>query len=902
MTLDDSEFMGKLAAADAAARKLGSVDPDVRVGADTAAADSKLAATAAAAKKLGASSPNIQVKADVAVVAAKLAAVEAAQRKLALATEGTQLAYLRLDAIQNKEGASALQLAAAHLAASRAEETEKSATDRLAGAKLALAAVEDAAAAATDDADGAEKKANATHATSVQKWQLIAAAVAALLPLLGPLIAYAVGVGGALAGMGAAGVLAIYGITQAIKNATIVGDQYKAGLNQLKGGLDSLGNTAANSMLQYFGIAVQMINRALPDLNRQIATFSNILGQTGLSVLDAVISAFHILNPLFIQGAQYVRTLAAGFNSWVQNGGLEKFANYAIANLPRVGDMLQSLVGAVLHLVVAFAPIGQVVVGALKLLGDAITAIPAPVLRDVAAAATAGFVAFKLWALIQPILSGVAKAIGAVGIATQLAEGPIGWVTAGISALAAVLAVGVSAMQDQAAAASDYAQALQEDNGAIKENVRLTAVKNLHDSGAIKAGHEIGLTTSQLTEAALGNAAAMKTVSDRLDEARKSMLDAGYAGSGLSKNQGDLGNAISTVANSVGEQNKALASAKIIQKENQDALSGANDTMSTNVDLLDAMKTATDQAKTATDELSKKLKGLGQVNLDVSSANTAFNQAVADQTASLAKNGATLALTTQAGRDNQRALDDMASSGRDLVAAQAAVGASADTLTGTMQSVHDQFVKAAVAAGMSRDAAEKLATQYGLVPKDVTSDFNTSGIPQAQADAAALQAQYDALERTYTIHVNTIVQRSVLPDLNGAASGNGRMGTFRDGGTIHAATGMTMPGGGSSHIDSIPTMLAPLEEVISNRFGQASNNRMLLKAINGGANRMQLAALANRQAGVQPVAQQPRNEPIYADGIGLIGWVRQIAGQQAQLVWNSGMNMVAQQLQGGSMY
>jgi hypothetical protein len=131
-----------------------------------------------------------------------------------------------------------------------------------------------------------------------------------------------------------------------------------------------------------------------------------------------------------------------------------------------------------------------------------------------------------------------------------------------------------------------------------------------------------------------------------------------------------------------------------------------------------------------------------------------------------------------------------------------------------------------------------------LVPKDVTTAFNTSGIPQAKADAAALQAQYEALQKVYTIRVNTITTNATNPNV-GFGLGDGH----RDGGTIHAAYGMTVPGGGSSHIDSVPSMLAPLEEVISNRFGQASNNRMLLKAINGGANRLQVADLANRMAG-----------------------------------------------------
>jgi hypothetical protein len=44
-------------------------------------------------------------------------------------------------------------------------------------------------------------------------------------------------------------------------------------------------------------------------------------------------------------------------------------------------------------------------------------------------------------------------------------------------------------------------------------------------------------------------------------------------------------------------------------------------------------------------------------------------------------------------------------------------------------------------------------------------------------------------------------------------------------------------------------MLASGEEVISNRFGQASQNRGLLKLVNSGANAMQVAGYVNQKAG-----------------------------------------------------
>ncbi|MDR6969746.1 hypothetical protein [Leifsonia shinshuensis] len=222
-------------------------------------------------------------------------------------------------------------------------------------------------------------------------------------------------------------------------------------------------------------------------------------------------------------------------------------------------------------------------------------------------------------------------------------------------------------MQDQSQAASDYAQALQADNGAIKENVRLTAVKNLHDSGAIKSAHELGISTSDLTEASLGNAEALRRVNAQLAAAEKSLGNAGGSTGAMTAKQQEAAGAIVNVRDQLGEQSKALAAAKIIQQENTDAVSAANSKIGTNVDLLGAMRAATDKAADATDKLAQKIAGIGRVNLDQSQANIQYQQSTADATASLQQNGATLDLNTQKGRDNRQALDDLAASGIALV-------------------------------------------------------------------------------------------------------------------------------------------------------------------------------------------------------------------------------------------
>ncbi|MGH1547980.1 hypothetical protein ACRAWB_01895 [Leifsonia poae] len=773
LILDSSDFMSKLAAADAAARKLGSVDPNIDVDVQAGDAISKLAAVDAAANRLDGS------------------------------------------------------------------------TRRLAVAQGAL---------------------NSANGAGIQRWQLIAAAIAALIPLLAPLAGYAIGVTGALAGMGAAGGLAIYGLIKAMRDGTAAGGEWKNGLIQLKSVLDSLANTAANALLGSFKQAISQINTVLPILNEQIRTFSQILGVAGNAALTGVLNALRILNPVFVQASKYVLDLARGFQTWTQNGGLQQFANYAITQLPIVADALGSVATAALHIVAALAPIGTVVVQALTLVGQAINAIPLPVIMDVAAAAGAAFAAFKLWGLIQPILSTVASSIGAVGVATQLATGPIGWVTAGVSALAAVLSVNAQASQEATQAAADYAAALRQDNDAIGANVRATAAKRLQDENALDAARKIGVSTQAVVDATLGDVAAKKLLSAAISDVQDKTRQLQAAHGGLTKAEQQRLDASTLLAQVTGAENSQIQDQINKSRQLSSAIGKANSDTATSTDLITALRTATDATADATDKLAQQLRGLGQVNLDASTANIQYQQSLADASAALAQNGATLDLNTQKGRENQRALDSIASSGIGLVAAQSKTGASTDQLTATMAAARQGFIDTAIKMGATAEQANALADQYGLIPKNVATAVQVTGVDDARNKVIGLQQWINNLHGK-TVFVDAVVNAPA------GAPGRGNVG-FRDGGTIplHAATGLTVPGSGASWVDSVPAMLAPLEEIISNRYGQASNNRVLLKAINSGARPMQIAQIANRQAGAS-ASQAPVNVYVSSNGVDLTKFI-----------------------------
>jgi hypothetical protein len=244
--------------------------------------------------------------------------------------------------------------------------------------------------------------------------------------------------------------------------------------------------------------------------------------------------------------------------------------------------------------------------------------------------------------------------------------------------------------------------------------------------------------------------------------------------------------------------------------------------------------------------LSKALKGLGQVNLDASQANIQYNASVADAAAATKQYGKSLDVTTDAGRKNMSALDDIASSATALISAQAKAGASTDVLTANMGSARQAFIAAAEAAGATADQANALADQYGLIPKNVTTAIAASGISDTRHQIAVLQGEIDALHGKTVQIVANVTQAGTI----GKLYATGRTGGTAPGLAAGGTPGGTVTGAGNAWSDTAGLFrLANSEEVISNMFGQASNNRLLLKAINSGANRAKVAAVASQAAG-----------------------------------------------------
>ena len=135
---------------------------------------------------------------------------------------------------------------------------------------------------------------------------------------------------------------------------------------------------------------------------------------------------------------------------------------------------------------------------------------------------------------------------------------------------------------------------------------------------------------------------------------------------------------------------------------------------------------ATDDIRVKAEAADEKIRGLTDALdamstpfLDVRDAQREFEAALDAVDAAIAENGTTLDITTEAGRNNQAALDGVAGAAWGVLNAQAEAGASSADLQTKMTEIQGPLAEAQGKFGEAAGAAGDLATQAGLIPSNV---------------------------------------------------------------------------------------------------------------------------------------------------------------------------------------
>lgn len=698
---------------------------------------------------------------------------------------------------------------------------------------------------------GAEAGLGNQGGITANRTMLIVAAIAALIPLLAPLAGYAVGVAGALAGMGAAGVLAIFGVKNAMQAGTAAGNQYAAGIQQLTGYFNQLANTAAASALRGFAGAVSLIQQAMPNLNSQMAMFGKQLSGTTISVVKMVIDAFRVLNPLFVQAGFYVQQVAAALQHWTSDGGLQKFTTMAIAALPQVADALASLLKGALDLAGALAPLGTIMLGVVTVIGQLLSIIPPliGILTPLGVAVAAVWGAFALWRQIAPIVDSVRVAVQTFGIDIVTATGVVGLAVAAVGALASAMVTQRMAAAQAAQALQNYTAAVEQDNGVIGKNVEQQAAKwaaNAQALGnyttvgksAIDVGHELGVNARVITNAALGQHDAIKIVSDAMQKyaddasnstAKVAALRAEYNNlvGGLADNQKAIQDQIKAYNELAAAQGLKTISSRQELAAQEALASTYGMSVSDMLSAEAAQKKNADQAAETTRQLQMEndaatlLKNafdlLNGTNLSVAQAQTAAAAATNSLTDSLKQNGSEIDGNSKAAVANQQALQQKAQADQQAAEAIAKQTGSTEQGTAAFAASKQALIEQLQATGQLTPAIQALIDKYYSVPPVVKTKVDMD----ADAALATVQHLKDLMAsvRDQTVTMTVVTNNVGAPATMPANTKGGYK--YADGGTVM--------GPGGPRADQVQAWLSAGEEVTPNP--QAARYRPVLKAL-----------------------------------------------------------------------
>lgn len=386
----------------------------------------------------------------------------------------------------------------------------------------------------------------------------------------------------------------------------------------------------------------------------------------------------------------------------------------------------------------------------------------------------------------QASMGGIRSAASGVGSALLGAfGGPVGLAVTGLT-----VAIGLYGKSQAEAASFTRAltETLNEQTGALTNSSRAAVAKQLQDKGVLDDARDLGLSLDMVTQAAMGNAEAMDYVAKASGRVSNDALNNSLIPS-LDSNYRKMSN-VENVTKATADQVEASKSAW----DNQSA--AVDDSSDSQDDYTSATTTATSAIVDQQSELDKLIQtqneAAGNV-LSVRDAQRNFEEAVDAATAAVEENGATLDITTEAGRRNQDALDAIADSGWRSIASLSAVDATQEDLQASMQVTRDRFVAAAESMGMSTDEAEALADQLNLIPRNVrtTVSADTGG---ARQNIRMTAAELAALPSEKRIRVYLDQVGWTQPNIPSSIALRGHA----DGGILKA-----FAGGGENHIAQI---------------------------------------------------------------------------------------------------
>lgn len=590
------------------------------------------------------------------------------------------------------------------------------------------------------------------------------------------------------------------GVLSAFASAGLLGSDAGTSLKTMLLRLANPSKEAAATMTE-FGISAYDAQGNLVSMSELAGQLSTAFAGQTQATRDAALAtifgsdAIRAATVLYDQGA-------AGISKWTANvddaGYAAEAAKTRLDNLAGdfeafKGSLETALIGTGEGSTGVFRELLQGATGAINLFNK----LPAPI-KTVSSAllAVTAITGGSLW-FGSKVISGITdtkSALQDLGITAKLSKVSMGSL-AGATSLAGVavgagLAVLLSwsqAQREAAAAADALSETLDEQTGAMTDLSRQTLVDSLRSAGLVDWANENGVALADMVS-------AIEAGGDAYAE-----LQAQVQGSSVAGGQFQ----IEALLAGLGNVRSAVVDGKQVWIENKEVIDGsAAATDGLTGATLGATKAQHDETQALIDAVDA-MREKRNATLGAFDAETQYRQALKDAVEQGKKNNAGIRGNSKAALENRATISSLA----------AAWNNQSDAVKnnqGRFKAARGAFIETATAMGVPLEAARKLAKQLLEIPESRVTKV-TANTQVAQSKLAALQSQIRNL-RDKTITINTLTKQS--------ASAGG----VADGGTIG---GPRAPYG-----DKMLYLLAPGEEVISNRHGQADRNRPLLKAIN----------------------------------------------------------------------
>lgn len=401
-------------------------------------------------------------------------------------------------------------------------------------------------------------------------------------------------------------------------------------------------------------------------------------------------------------------------------------------------------------------------------------------------------------------------ALGGLGISAKTATLAMGGIGLALTVAGVALGSWMQAQADSQSRVDALTESLRGQESAFNDATRAVMVDNLAKQGALAAAEELGLSLQVVTDAALGNKAALDQV--------KAVTDAHQAANaGLTDSELLLAGEMAAGASVIKE--KTLSSTRL-----EEALFGANaetakateenrlkaEAMKAGAAAADGHASATgrstaalaaqkDQAMAAAKAVTEHATQM----LQASGSAIGMESAIAATSEALRENGRGLDITTEKGRANQSALDSLAMSTITYRDKLIAAGASQEAVSQATERGRVKWIQNAAAMGMSEAQAIMLAEElFGV--RDAATEAGRKSVTVKTSAPGAVNAyeQIMAAKRAADATDGTVVTIRTRYSTSGSLP------------QVAVATGGYISGPGTGTSDSIPAMLSNGEYVV----------------------------------------------------------------------------------------